>query len=69
MPKKKVQARTIKRGDIVKLPDGTEEVVRGVSVVLELSNGNNQSFPVNTVLEVVPPEQVPGRDVPEEEEA
>lgn len=58
-----MQARFLKKGDIIKVNDtGTEEVIREVTVVMALSSGNNVEYPASTEIEVVEPEQVPGRD-------
>lgn len=65
MPKNsggKRNVRIIKRGDIIKLRDDTEEVVRGVQVVLQMANGSNEVYEPTELVEVIPPEEVP--DIP-----
>lgn len=51
--------RLIKRGDIIVLRDGTEEVVREVQVVLGMANGSNQAFEPSERVSIVPPEELP----------
>ncbi len=57
--KNKRNVRLIKRGDIIIMRDGTEEVVRGVQVVLQMANGSNQEYEPTEIVELVPDEQVP----------
>jgi hypothetical protein len=60
MPKRsKSSVRLVKRGDIVRTSEGVEEVVRGVQVVLQLSNGNNEVHDATDRVEVLPPEELP----------
>lgn len=62
MPKKdakKTPIRLVKRGDIVKTQTGGEEVIRNVQVVLQLSNGSNESYDASEEIEVLPPEELP----------
>lgn len=51
--------RLVRRGDVVRLPDGTEEVVRDVQVVLQLANGSNAPFTGRDKIEILPPEDLP----------
>ncbi len=55
----KREARWITRGSIVK-PKNAEgsEVVRGVSVVLHLSNGQDEVYPANEQVTILPPEEI-----------
>lgn len=55
----KRNVRIIKRGDIIKLRSGEEEVVRNVQVILQMSNGSNEVYEPTETVEVVPPEDVP----------
>lgn len=50
--------RLIKRGDIIKMRDGTEEVVRNVQVVLQMANGSNEVYEPTETVELVPDEEV-----------
>ena len=62
MPKTKgtkTPVRLVKRGDIVRANEGTEEVVRDVQIVLSLSNGNNEVHASTDSIEVLPPEELP----------
>ncbi len=56
---KKLSVRVIKRGDIVRSAEGTEEVVRDVQIILQLSNGNNEVHTGVDRVEVLPPEELP----------
>lgn len=55
----KIPVRLVKRGDIVRTKEGTEEVVRNVQVVLQLSNGSNEEHGSSDTIEVLPPEELP----------
>ncbi len=55
----KVSVRLIKRGDVVILRDGKEEVVRDVQVVLQMANGSNEVYVPSDKIEVLPPEVLP----------
>lgn len=63
MPKKKAESkhvRLIRRGDVVKSRQSkTEEVVRGVEIVLHLSNGVSEVYDSDEALSVIPPEDLP----------
>lgn len=54
--------RLAKRGDVVIVPivggGDVEEVVRGVSVVLHLGNGQDVIVPTNEPIRFVPPEDL-----------
>jgi hypothetical protein len=55
----KRSVRLVKRGDVIKLRDGGEEVVRNVQVILQMANGSNEVYePIETV-EVLPAEELP----------
>lgn len=55
----KRSVRMVNRGDVVKLEDGTEEVVRDVQIVLQLANGSNVTFTGRDSVEVLPPDPLP----------
>lgn len=57
--KSKTSVRLVKRGDVVRLDDGTEEVVRDVQVVLQLANGSNHPFTSRDSVEILPPDELP----------
>lgn len=61
MPKtsKSTSVRLVKRGDIVKSEAGTEEVVREVQIILQLSNGHNEVHTASDKVAVLPPEELP----------
>lgn len=44
MPESKKSPRLIARGDVVRIDDDREEVVRSVTVVLHLANGEDRRF-------------------------
>lgn len=54
----KRNVRLIKRGDIIILRDGAEEVVRNVQVVLQMANGSNEIYEPTEIVELVPDEEV-----------
>lgn len=56
----KTSVRLAKRGDIVRTQQGGEEVVRGVQVVVQLSNGSTETYDASDTLIVMPPEELPG---------
>lgn len=59
MAKKKTSVRLLQRGDVVRLPDGSEDVIREVQVVLQLANGSNVQFGPTDSLEILPREILP----------
>lgn len=62
----KTPVRLVKRGDIVRTSEGAEEVVRNVQVVLQLSNGANETHESIDTIEVLPPEELPDLTITEE---
>lgn len=55
----KKSVRLVKRGDVIVTAQGDEEVVRGVQVVLQLSNGSNEEHLGTDFVEVLAPEELP----------
>jgi hypothetical protein len=56
----KRNVRLVKRGDVIKLRDGgAEEVVRGVQIILQMANGNNEVYEPTETVDIVPPEELP----------
>ncbi len=58
---KQQAARWVTRGTIVKPKGGnaeTGEVVRDVSVVLHLANGQDEVYPANDEVTILPPEDL-----------
>lgn len=62
----KTPVRLVKRGDIVRTTEGVEEVVRNVQVVLQLSNGANETHESTDTVEILPPEELPDLTITEE---
>lgn len=54
----KRNVRLIKRGDIIKMRDGAEEVVRNVQIVLQMANGSNEVYEPTETVELVPDEEI-----------
>jgi chloramphenicol 3-O-phosphotransferase len=58
-------ARLIRRGDIVQVQaapnvdETMEEVVRGISVILHLANGQDVHVDSNSKVTVLPPDELP----------
>lgn len=59
VPGEKLSVRMVRKGDVVRLPDGVEEVVRDVQIVLQLANGSNPTFAPVEFVELLPPEELP----------
>lgn len=55
----KLSARMIRRGDVVRMPDGVEEVVRDVQITLQLANGSNPTLAPTEFVDLLPPEELP----------
>lgn len=56
---KRLSVRMVRRGDVVRLPDGVEEVVRDVQITLQLANGSNPTFAPTEFVEQLPAEELP----------
>lgn len=57
-----INSRKIRRGDLVRTPEGAEEVVRGVQIVLQLANGQSVPYDANDEVEVFPPDELPDEE-------
>lgn len=55
----KLSARHIRRGDVIRMPDGVEEVVRDVQIVVNLANGSNPTLSPGDFVNLLPPEELP----------